>query len=82
MRAILRLSIYGAFGVAPCSSSRRTHRPRTYNRFNWKPAVILYPKAAAEVAAAVKCGATHGVKVNARSGGHSCQSFLPSDVLS
>ncbi|TFK84186.1 Glucooligosaccharide oxidase [Polyporus arcularius HHB13444] len=44
-------------------------------RFSWKPAVILYPKDTTDVAAAVKCGATYGVKVNARSGGHSYAAF-------
>ncbi|KAI1791691.1 FAD-binding domain-containing protein [Ganoderma leucocontextum] len=37
-------------------------------RFNWKPAAIVYPQDSNSVAAAVKCGATNGVKVNARSG--------------
>ena len=42
-------------------------------RFKYKPAALVYPNDAAGVAAAVKCGAAHGVKVNARGGGHSCQ---------
>lgn len=41
--------------------------------FDWKPAALVYPTDSAGVAAAVKCGASDGVKVNARSGGHSCQ---------
>ncbi|RPD61410.1 FAD-binding domain-containing protein [Lentinus tigrinus ALCF2SS1-6] len=44
-------------------------------RFKYKPAAIVYPKDAAGVAAAVKCGAAHGVKVNARGGGHSYAAF-------
>lgn len=41
--------------------------------FDWKPAALVYPNDSAGVAAAVKCGAAHSIKVNARSGGHSCQ---------
>ncbi|KAI0744342.1 FAD-binding domain-containing protein [Daedaleopsis nitida] len=40
-------------------------------RLKWKPAAIVYPQDANGVAAAVKCGAAHNVKVNARGGGHS-----------
>ena len=42
-------------------------------RFNWKPAALVYPTDSKGVAAAVKCGGDNGVKVNARSGGHSCK---------
>ncbi|KAI1791689.1 FAD-binding domain-containing protein [Ganoderma leucocontextum] len=44
-------------------------------RFNWKPAALVYPHDSKGVAAAVKCGAKTGVKVNARSGGHSYAAF-------
>ncbi|PIL24479.1 hypothetical protein GSI_14233 [Ganoderma sinense ZZ0214-1] len=44
-------------------------------RFNWKPAALVYPQDSAGVAAAIKCGADNGVKVNARSGGHSYAAF-------
>ncbi|RPD53461.1 FAD-binding domain-containing protein [Lentinus tigrinus ALCF2SS1-7] len=47
-----------------------------YNlRFNYKPAAIVYPNNSTQVAAAVKCGAASGVKVNARGGGHSYAAF-------
>ena len=45
-------------------------------RFNWKPAAVVYPNDSEGVAAAIKCGADNGVKVNARSGGHSCTYLL------
>ncbi|PIL28271.1 hypothetical protein GSI_09559 [Ganoderma sinense ZZ0214-1] len=44
-------------------------------RFNWKPAALVYPTDSNGVAAAVKCGSENGVKVNARSGGHSYAAF-------
>ncbi|KAI0706913.1 FAD-binding domain-containing protein [Cerioporus squamosus] len=44
-------------------------------RFDWKPAALVYPNDSAGVAAAVKCGAANGIKVNARSGGHSYAAF-------
>ena len=42
------------------------------DRLPWKPIALVYPTNTQGVSAAVKCGAAHGVKVNARSGGHSC----------
>ncbi|KAH9930407.1 FAD-binding domain-containing protein [Epithele typhae] len=44
-------------------------------RLPWKPIALVYPTDTAGVSAAVKCGASHGVKVNARSGGHSYAAF-------
>ncbi|TFK88408.1 Glucooligosaccharide oxidase [Polyporus arcularius HHB13444] len=44
-------------------------------RFNYKPAAIVYPKNSTAVSAAVRCGAQNGVKVNARSGGHSYAAY-------
>ncbi|KAM5536522.1 hypothetical protein V8D89_009799 [Ganoderma adspersum] len=44
-------------------------------RFNWKPAALVYPTDSKGVAAAVKCSEDNGVKVNARSGGHSYAAF-------
>ncbi|KAI0713966.1 FAD-binding domain-containing protein [Earliella scabrosa] len=44
-------------------------------RFSYKPAAVVYPNDAKDVSAAVKCGANHGVKVNARSGGHSYAAY-------
>lgn len=41
-------------------------------RLPWKPAAIVYPNDTNDVSEAVKCGAKHNVKVNARCGGHSC----------
>ncbi|PIL24496.1 hypothetical protein GSI_14251 [Ganoderma sinense ZZ0214-1] len=44
-------------------------------RLPWKPAALVYPRDSRGVSAAVKCGAKTGVKVNARSGGHSYAAF-------
>ncbi|KAI0755390.1 FAD-binding domain-containing protein [Daedaleopsis nitida] len=44
-------------------------------RLPWKPAAIVYPNDANGVAAAIKCGASNGLKVNARSGGHSYAAY-------
>ncbi|PIL24501.1 hypothetical protein GSI_14256 [Ganoderma sinense ZZ0214-1] len=47
-----------------------------YNlRLPWKPAALVYPRDSKGVSAAVNCGAKTGVKVNARSGGHSYAAF-------
>jgi FAD binding domain len=40
-------------------------------RFSYNPADIVFPTSAHEVASAVKCASRAGVKVAARSGGHS-----------
>ena len=45
----------------------------TFHRLPWKPVALVYPEDVHGVAAAIKCGSASGVKVNARSGGHSCQ---------
>ena len=50
-------------------------------RLNWKPVALVYPTDANGVSAAVKCGAANGVKVNARSGGHSCEHFSNPPVI-
>ncbi|KAK0634236.1 hypothetical protein B0T17DRAFT_480391 [Bombardia bombarda] len=39
------------------------------------PAAVIRPKDSAEVSAVVKCAAKHGVKVQARSGGHSYANY-------
>ena len=39
------------------------------------PAAIVYPESADQVAASVKCAVDQGVKVQARSGGHSYGNF-------
>lgn len=54
------------------SSSAYTADALAYNhRLSYKPADIVYPLNASQVASAVKCAAAAGVKVAARSGGHS-----------
>lgn len=44
-------------------------------RLNYTPSVIVTPKTEKELALAVKCACGTGVKVQARSGGHSYASF-------
>ena len=44
-------------------------------RLNYTPSVIIVPKTEHEIALAVKCACDAGVKVQARSGGHSYASF-------
>lgn len=40
-----------------------------------KPAAVTYPRTAEEVAAVIKCAADAGLKVQARSGGHSYANY-------
>lgn len=40
-----------------------------------KPAAVTYPRTAAQVAAIVKCAVEAGLKVQARSGGHSYANY-------
>lgn len=40
-----------------------------------KPAAVVYPKTAAQVAAVIKCAAGANLKVQARSGGHSYANY-------
>jgi FAD/FMN-containing dehydrogenase len=40
-----------------------------------KPAAVVYPRTAAEVAAVIKCAVDAGLKVQARSGGHSYANY-------
>ena len=44
-------------------------------RLQYKPVGIVYSKSVTHVQEAVKCAAKYGVKVQARSGGHSYASF-------
>lgn len=54
------------------SSSQYAADVRTYNRrLSYKPADVVFPTNVQDVASAVKCAAAAGVKVAARSGGHS-----------
>lgn len=47
-----------------------------YNiRLNYTPSMFVTPKNEQELAAAVKCASVTGLKVQARSGGHSYASF-------
>ncbi|KAF7553381.1 hypothetical protein G7Z17_g3651 [Cylindrodendrum hubeiense] len=47
-----------------------------YNlRLQYQPVAIAVPTTVAHISSAVKCGVKHGVKVNAKSGGHSYTSW-------
>ncbi|KZO90218.1 Glucooligosaccharide oxidase [Calocera viscosa TUFC12733] len=49
---------------------------RAYNRrLTFHPAAVVYPTSASEVSAAILCGASSGVPVVARSGGHSAAAY-------
>ncbi|ORY71077.1 uncharacterized protein BCR38DRAFT_462358 [Pseudomassariella vexata] len=49
---------------------------RTYNiRLPYKPAIIVLPENEFHIQAAVLCASKHGIKVQAKSGGHSYASF-------
>ena len=61
-------------GLSPVTSSSSAYAADVlaYNhRLAYKPAAVVYPANASGVAAAVQCAASAGVKVAARSGGHS-----------
>ncbi|KAI5782096.1 hypothetical protein DFH27DRAFT_579765 [Peziza echinospora] len=49
---------------------------KPYNlRLPWQPLAVVIPDSAEDVSAAIKCAAAAGVKVSARSGGHSYAAF-------
>ncbi|KAK7419738.1 hypothetical protein QQX98_003110 [Neonectria punicea] len=57
-------------------SSDWTQDGTAYNlRLQYEPAAIAVPTSVSQISAAVACGAKHGVKVSAKSGGHSYTSF-------
>lgn len=58
------------------SSSDFAQRSKTYNlRLQWTPAVIVLPTTVQHIQDAVVCANQNGVKVQAKSGGHSYASF-------
>ncbi|KAF7970900.1 hypothetical protein HWV62_22660 [Athelia sp. TMB] len=67
-------SCLSSAGLSPITSSSSSYAADVvaYNhRLKFKPVSVVYPTNAAGVASAVKCAASAGVKVAARSGGHS-----------
>ncbi|KAG8743333.1 hypothetical protein FRC10_012212 [Ceratobasidium sp. 414] len=61
--------------VSPNSSSYNTDRLAFNRRFDYRPAAIVYSTSVEQVQAAVKCGASSGTAVVARSGGHSYAAY-------
>ncbi|KAG8752535.1 hypothetical protein FRC12_011904 [Ceratobasidium sp. 428] len=61
--------------VSPSSSSYDTDRLSFNRRFDYRPAAIAYTTSVEQVQAAVKCGASSGTAVVARSGGHSYAAY-------
>lgn len=58
------------------SSSDFAQRSKTYNlRLQWTPAVIVLPTTVQHIQDAVVCAGQNGIKVQAKSGGHSYASF-------
>lgn len=63
-----------SYGVPGSSSFAELEVPFNI-RLNYTPSVITLPKTEQEIALAIKCACDAGVKVQARSGGHSYASF-------
>ncbi|KAG8678742.1 hypothetical protein FRC08_017547, partial [Ceratobasidium sp. 394] len=61
--------------VSPSSASYNTDRLAFNRRFDYRPAAIVYSTSVEQVQAAVKCGASSGTAVVARSGGHSYAAY-------
>ncbi|KAG9127035.1 hypothetical protein FRC07_000920 [Ceratobasidium sp. 392] len=61
--------------ISPSSSSYNTDRLSFNRRFDYRPAAIAYVNSVEQVQAAVKCGASSGTAVVARSGGHSYAAY-------
>lgn len=59
--------------VTPTNPSYQNDTLPVNLRLVYQPAAVVYPNTTQDVSAAVKCGAANEVKVNARSGGHSCE---------
>jgi len=57
--------------ISPSSSNYTADSLAFNRRLSYKPADIVFPTNAQDVASAVKCASQAGVKVAARSGGHS-----------
>lgn len=64
------------------SSPNYTSSVTVYNlNIPVKPAAIVYPSSAEEVAGIVKCAAESGYKVQAKGGGHSYANFGEKKIL-
>lgn len=61
--------------VFPYSSNYGQDSAPFNQAYSWKPAVIVYPQSTNDVSQAVKCAASSGYKVSARSGGHSYAAY-------
>ncbi|EJF63548.1 FAD-binding domain-containing protein [Dichomitus squalens] len=72
---IVCLTKAGLNPVTPSNPSYQNDSLPVNTRLIYQPASLVYANTAEDVGAAVKCGAVHDVKVNARSGGHSYASF-------
>ena len=57
--------------ISPTSSAYATDSLAFNRRLSYKPADIVFPTTVQQVASAVKCASDAGVKIAARSGGHS-----------
>ncbi|KAF5020130.1 hypothetical protein F66182_7841 [Fusarium sp. NRRL 66182] len=65
-----------AVPYVPRNSTQWTQEARPYNlRLAYIPAAIVIPTTTEHIQDAVRCGSLHGVRVSARSGGHSYGSF-------
>lgn len=78
---VICLTKAGLDPVTPSNTSYQNDSLSMNTRLIYQPAALVYPKTTEDVSAAVKCGVANDVKVNARSGGHSCEcSLRPNSV--
>lgn len=68
------LTTAGLEPVTPSHPAYQNDSLPVNTRLIYQPAALVYPNTTEDVSAAIKCGAANDVKVNARSGGHSCTS--------
>lgn len=62
--------------LPPSLANNWTFLSTPYNlRIPWTPAIIAIPETGDQVSEAVRCGSESGLKVQARSGGHSYAGF-------
>ena len=66
------LTTAGLEPVTPSHPAYQNDSLPVNTRLIYQPAALVYPNTTEDVSAAIKCGAANDVKVNARSGGHSC----------
>lgn len=77
MSTTIEQCLTGAFvPIVSPASSEFALLAQTYNsRLTYKPAYMILPTTTAHIASAVGCAKSFGVKVQAKSGGHSYASF-------